>query len=120
RRGLQRVLRGPERRGPGGQGSTDFRCRLPEGATYLLPVIPDHEFGVPAQFGAGRCQEGPSHPPIDRSEAVDVEWVHAAHPGHVRQPPHAAPGLVPESPRRITGSLSAIALMFPPEGTALA
>jgi hypothetical protein len=44
---------------------------------------------------------------------VDVEWVHAPHPGYVRQPPHAAPGLVPESPRWITGSLSAIALIIP-------
>ena len=35
----------------------------------------------------------------DPIRAVDVESVHAAHPGHVRQPPHAPPGLVPEGPR---------------------
>ena len=66
--------------------------------TYYL-LVPGHEFGIPAQFGGGGRQACPGHPPGDRSEAVDVESLHAAHARHVRQPPHAPPGVVPESPR---------------------
>ena len=41
--------------------------------------------------------------PSSTSTDADKQWmsrsVHAAHPRHVRQPPHAPPGLVPEGPR---------------------
>ena len=44
RRGLQQLLRRPERREAGGQRSTDLRCGLPESAAHLLPAVPDHEY----------------------------------------------------------------------------
>ena len=103
RRGLQQVLRRPERHGTGGQRSTHLRRGLPEGAAHLLPAVPGHEFVFPLNSEAEVAENASGHPRRDRSDdAVDVERVHAAHPRHVRQPPHAPPGLVPEGPRRMT------------------
>src|SRR5262249_19606439 len=75
-----------------------LRRRLPESAAHLLPVVSSHEFGVPAEFGGGYQGTRRQDHHTDRSEVLDDECIHAAHPRSVRKPPHAPQGLVSESP----------------------